>query len=116
MVWMMRSLGATPIEVSEGRGHVGYQPDSFRGWLRRAPLDGRVVTRWRSVVTRLTALPSPLARVSLARLTRRSTVKSVSLIAETSLAIHQRSASLPKSSASSVGDSPPTDDLESLAP
>ena len=44
MVWMMRSLAATPIEVSEGRGHVGDQPDSFRGWLRPAPLDGRIVS------------------------------------------------------------------------
>lgn len=65
---------------------------------------------------RFAAFPRPLARVSFARLTRRSTVKSVSLIAATSLVIHQRSASLPKLRARSVGASWDPDDLEILAP
>ena len=88
--------GAPPVEVAERGGDV--LREAFSCADRCVLLRGRTAgwwCRWRSVVTRLTALPKPLARCSLARATRRSMVKSVSLVALTSLVIHQRSASVP---------------------
>src|SRR6266545_4083100 len=58
------------------------------------------------LTTRLTRLPSPLARSSSARATSLPTVKSVSPTRGTSRSSHQRTASVPYRSTSSSGSTP----------
>ena len=61
-----------------------------------------------SVVTRLTRLPTPLARSRFAVATRRSAVKSASPVRGTSRSSHQRTASVPYRAARATGSASAT--------